>query len=53
MIFFMLICNITIYPGDTILNCKCIWLFDVRQKLELTHDLESDLKDADLNPRNI
>ena len=44
--------NTTIYPGDTALSCKCVWLFDVSQKLQLTHKLKFDLKGTDFNPRN-
>ena len=39
------ICNITIYADDTTFYSKCDQVSDLWQKLELTAELESDLRD--------
>ena len=40
------ICNIAIYVDDTTLYSKCDKAFDLWQHLELTSELESDLRDT-------
>ena len=40
------ICNIAIYADDTTLYSKCDQVFDLWQQLELTSELESDLRDT-------
>ena len=37
------ICDIAIYPDNTILYSKCDWASDLWQQLELASELESDL----------
>ena len=41
-----IICNITIYADDTNLHSKCDQAPDLWQQLELSSDLESDLRDT-------
>ena len=38
------ICNIAIYVDDTTLYTKCDQASDLRQQLELTSEIESDLQ---------
>ena len=40
------ICNIAIYADDTTLYSKCVQTSDLWQQLELTSELESDLRDT-------
>ena len=40
------ICNIAIYPDDTTLHSDCDQAPDLLQQLELTSELESDLRDT-------
>ena len=40
------ICNIVIYTADTTLYSKCDLASDLWQQLELTFELESDLRDT-------
>ena len=40
------LCNIAIYADDTTLSSKCGQASDLRQQLELTSELESDLRDT-------
>ena len=40
------ICNIAIYADDTTLYSKCDQASDLWQQLELTSELESDLRDT-------
>ena len=40
------ICDIAVYADDTTLYCKCDEASDVLQQLELTSELESDLRDT-------
>ena len=40
------ICNIAIYVDDTTLYTKCDQASDLRQQLELTSEIESDLQKA-------
>ena len=40
------ICDIAIYADDTTIYSKCDWASDLWQQLELTSELESDLRDT-------
>ena len=40
------ICDIAIYPDNTILYSKCDWASDLWQQLELASELEFDLRDT-------
>ena len=41
------ICDISIYAGNTTLYCKCDQASDLWQQLELASELESDLRDVE------
>ena len=40
------ICNIAIYAHDTTLYSKCDWASDLWQQLDLTSEIQSDLRDT-------